>query len=145
MKIEPLSKKHNRSAFDCGNDELNRYFHEYVSQDVRRRQNICNVLVDDEVVVGFYTLAPHALQASEAPQLSVGHRTTIPSFLLGKLAVDKKYRGQGYGTTLLKDSVQFCMTCTIQAPCIEVDLKSADLMPFYQKNGFEPISELRAI
>ena len=31
--IEPLAKAHKRSDFTCGNDRIDDYFHETVSQD----------------------------------------------------------------------------------------------------------------
>jgi hypothetical protein len=44
--IEPLSDRHDRPAFACGVEALDRYFHSQVTQDIRRRIAACNVAVE---------------------------------------------------------------------------------------------------
>ena len=57
--IEPLAKAHRRSDFACGNDRIDGYFREIVSQDVKRKYATCYVAreVATNRVAGFYTLS----------------------------------------------------------------------------------------
>lgn len=144
--INPLSKKHIRNDFDCGNDELNLYFHNFVSQDVRRRQNSCFVLTEEDSLIakGFYTLSTHSLPRNRLPFLNIGRRPQVPVYLLGRLAVDTSCQGKGYGAMLIGDAVSRCLTAPIQAAGLVVDMKSPSLLPFYEKNGFLSIEEGQA-
>jgi hypothetical protein len=36
FRLEPVSEKHERSLFRCGEDALDRYFQTQVTQDIRR-------------------------------------------------------------------------------------------------------------
>lgn len=59
LRIEPLSERHDRMAFSCGVEPLDRTFKTQARQDVRRRIASCFVLTDEPVAtpLGFYTLA----------------------------------------------------------------------------------------
>jgi hypothetical protein len=54
FRMEALAG-HHRTAFDCGQTDLNRYFHTQVGQDIRRHLTNCFVAVHvaDDVVAGF--------------------------------------------------------------------------------------------
>ena len=43
--IEPLAKAHKRDDFTCGNDRIDGYFRETVSQDVKRKYATCFVAI----------------------------------------------------------------------------------------------------
>lgn len=46
LKIEALAKKHDRRAFDCGNDDLNRYLQTMANQQSKKRLSKTHVLID---------------------------------------------------------------------------------------------------
>ena len=144
MRIEHLKKTHVRTNFDCGTPELNRYFQEIVSQDVRRRENSCFVLTEDDSdkVLGFYTLSPSAIMRSRLKTLSFSRRIWVPVYLLGKLAVDISCQGRHYGSILVSDAATRCMQAEIQAVGLFATLKHPGLITFYLKNGFTTLSEL---
>ncbi len=55
--IEPLAKAHKRDDFICGNDRIDSYFRETVSQDVKRKYATCFVarrICAD--LAGFYSI-----------------------------------------------------------------------------------------
>ena len=148
MRIEPLCKQHDRKDFDCGNEELNRYFREQVSQDVRRCQCACFVLQDEETLKtsGFYTLSPYLVSRDKMAMVGVnaGRRAYVTAYLLGKLAVDTRYKKRGFGSSLILDAVSRCLRSEIPATGLLVDLKTTDLLPFYESNGFVKIDERQA-
>lgn len=56
--IEPLAKAHKRADFTCGNDRIDSYFRETVSQDVKRKYATCFVAkeIATNRVAGFHAV-----------------------------------------------------------------------------------------
>jgi hypothetical protein len=81
------------------------------SQDIRRRVATCFVAVNitSQDVAGYYTLtatsvALNALSFEIAKKLP--RYPVVPAALLGRLAVSRRYRGQGLGGILLADALK---------------------------------------
>ena len=69
FRVVPLDAAHERSAFRCASDALNRYLHEQVEQDMRRRIVACFVAVDGEQrIAGYYTLASSSALLTDLPE-----------------------------------------------------------------------------
>ncbi len=47
MLIEPLTREHDRKAFDCGDEEVNRFLREKALQDQERDLSRTMVLIDE--------------------------------------------------------------------------------------------------
>jgi GNAT superfamily N-acetyltransferase len=142
-QVQPLGS-HDRSAFSCGEDELDRYFREHAGQDQRRNVASCFVLVrrSDQELVGYYTLsatdvAPTELPASLARRLP--RYAHLPAILLGRLAVDRRFHGQGVGRLLLGDALGRARQSTSQvaAVVVLVDALNEVAAQFYEALGFE--------
>lgn len=65
----------------------------------------------------------------------------IPAILIDRLAVDRRYRGQGMGRRILLDALRraFQLSNQIAAAIVIVDAKDNDACAFYRHFGFEPI------
>ena len=114
-KIEPLGKKHDRAAFSCGKEKLDRYFREQASQDARRHIAAPFVAVHEEreTVLGYYTLSAFAVELGSLPEATVTrlpHYPLVPATLLGRLAVDQTQKGGGLGEFLLTDELTGLMS-----------------------------------
>lgn len=138
--IEPLRRHHDRAAFSCGVAELDRYLHRQAGQDARRLIAAPFVLVmPDNSVGGFYTLSAASVAVSEVPE-AVARRLPrypqIPSFLLGRLAVDRRYQGQGWGRVLLVDALRRCARSEIPGFAVIVDAIDENARQFYLREGF---------
>jgi hypothetical protein len=59
FRLEPLGDAHDRSAFHCGEEALDRYFGTQATQDIRRRVANCFVIVEaaTDQLAGYYTLS----------------------------------------------------------------------------------------
>ena len=58
FQLARLDTAHDRAAFNCDSEPLNRYLREHVTQDVRRRVAFCfGALADGNRIAGYYTLA----------------------------------------------------------------------------------------
>jgi GNAT superfamily N-acetyltransferase len=142
-RIEPLAKAHDRSGFRCGVEALDSYFQRQASQDARKGAAAPFVLVDEaaEAVAGFYTLSASAIAVASLPE-SIARQLprypALPATLLGRLAVDARHRGKGYGEKLLLDALRrsFQHSAEIASTCVVVDAKDETAAAFYQKYDF---------
>ncbi len=68
--IEKLAKAHQRSEFTCGNERIELYFRETISQGVKRRYASCFVAreIATDRVAGFYTLSSCGVRLHEVPE-----------------------------------------------------------------------------
>ena len=143
--IEPLTRAHERSRFACGNDRIDTYFRETVSQDLKRRYATCFVARElaTDVVAGFYTLSSNSVPVNEVPEAlakKLPRYPTVPAVLIGWLARHVDFRGTGLGEALLVDAIRTVTTAPIGAHAIfahAIDEKAADL---YSGFGFTPLS-----
>jgi GNAT superfamily N-acetyltransferase len=144
LKIEKLSKTHDRSAFDCGMVALNNYLKLQASQDSKRDVATVIVAVDEgERVIGFYTLCASGLQRRDLPP-DVGRRMPkydmLPAILLGRLAVAHNYQRLGLGKRLMSHAFKRCAAIDVGWSFLVVDAKDERARSFYQR--FEFISLL---
>lgn len=108
---EVLSSRHKKKEFSCGKEMLDNYLHKQANQDVKRKLSVCFVLNDKEnnLLKGYYTLASNSISQELVPdkykRKFPKSYTSIPTTLLGRLAVDKRYQKQGIGKLLLIDAL----------------------------------------
>jgi GNAT superfamily N-acetyltransferase len=141
-----LCGEHNKSAFDCGIRELNLFLQENASAFVKRGLCAVHVLADASTVIGYYTLSASSIPVVDLPgkiAKKYPNRMPIPCWLLGKLAVDKKYQGKGYGKILLADALNHIQKVRKDAGgyCVIVDAQNSDVKNFYLKYGFTSFPE----
>ena len=106
--IEKLSKAHDLSRFDCGNEALNVWLKRYAWTNVQNDSARVYVLHRrDGIVLGYHALTAGSVQREEAPQrVSKGLAAhPIGVAVLGRLAVDSSQQGKGLGVTLLQDAL----------------------------------------
>jgi GNAT superfamily N-acetyltransferase len=141
-RIEKLRANHNIEGFDCGREELNRYLLRYAWANQQAGAAQTYVGLVGKSVIGYHTLAVGQVSRDEAPErLTKGLvRHPVPIMLLARLAVDKRWHGQGIGKALLKDA----MHRTLQAADIAgirafaVHAKDEEARRFYEKFDFVP-------
>jgi len=140
----PLASSHNRSDFLCGKGLLDNYFWYQANQDVKRKLSACFVLIDQESekITGYYTLSGNSISNDWIPdsfkkRLPKSYQS-IPTILLGRLAIDKNFQDKGIGKILLIDSLKRCLDIShsIGAFAVIVDPLDKDAERFYEKYGF---------
>jgi GNAT superfamily N-acetyltransferase len=140
--VEKLRRDHVLEAFDCGREELNRFLQRYAWQNQQAFASQTYVGLVGNAVIGFYTLVVGQVQYEDSPQrLTKGlARHPVPIMLLARLAVDRRWHGQGVGGSLLKDAIER----TLQAADIAgirafaVHAKDEEARRFYQRFEFMP-------
>lgn len=139
---EPLATRHDREAFRSGSASLDRYLQMQAGQDVRRRLAAVFVVVDkmNGAVAGYYTLSALSVSPGSFPT-EVARRLPdrpVPCPLLGRLAVDERYRGQGLGVATLIDALRRANRTggDVASMAVVVDAKDEAARCFYERHGF---------
>jgi len=144
FRTEPLGNKA-RGLFCCGVEALDRYFHRQVSQDIRRRLTACYVALcgDSEHLCGFYTLSACHIALPDLPAeitRNLPPYPAIPAVRIGRLAVDRQFRGQGLGSAMLVDAARRVIESAIAAFALVVDAKDTRAVAFYEHHGFSRLA-----
>lgn len=143
ITVEPLGRQHDRTAFHCGAEALDRYLKQQARQDADKRVAAPFVAVrpPDARVLGYYTLSASVLTLSDLPEdmtRKLPRYPQLPVTLLGRLAVDQSTKGQGLGEHLLLDALQRSLAHAdqIAAMAVVVDAKNESAASFYRHYGF---------
>lgn len=147
-KVVPFDKSQQRNQFDCGVDELNAYVFKQIGQDFKRNIATPFVLLDEEIIIGFYTLSASSVSVNDLPEeitKKLPKYPIVPVALLGRLAVDKKYQKQGLGGFLLMDALKrsFNLSKDIAIMSVIVDAKDKKAVDFYQQYNFKKLGDNR--
>lgn len=136
---EPLSRDHDVSNFDCGYADLNAWLVKQAATSEGKTARTIIVAAGNRVVA-YYCLAAGSIARTELPSAKLRRNVPdqVPVVVIGRLAVDLKFQGKGFGRGLLKDAILRALTASeslgIRAIVVHaVDDKAA---AFYKKFGF---------
>lgn len=136
----PLAADHELHTFDCGVPMLDEWLKKRAWRNETSGVSRTYVIDITGVIAGYYTLATGAIARREAPKnLQRNSPDPIPMIVLGRLAVDTRYQGQGLGTALLRDSVLRTLAVSHIAgvKSLLVHAVSEEARAFYVKRGFQ--------
>ena len=141
--IKPLGK-HDRAAFSCGVAALDDWFRLRAGQDEKRNVARVFVAIDDQGgIVGFYSLSSFTLAIADlSPEYAkrLPRYDAIPAALIGRLARDKKVRGEGVVDLLLADAVRRVIGAARSLAVFAIVVEATDekAAVFYREFGFVP-------
>jgi GNAT superfamily N-acetyltransferase len=148
FRIERLDKHHDRAAFSCGEEPLDRYLREQARKHAELRVAAAFVLfdADEQLIAGYYTLSAVSVLLSDLPEdvaKKLPRYPNIPAGLMGRLAIDERYQGQKVGAVLLVDALKRALGATeeIGAVAVVVDAKNDLAKSFYMHFGFRQFSD----
>lgn len=133
------------SSFKCGMEKFDSWLkNEAESQQKQGRVTTWLAIAEDGEVVGYFSLR-HSFFTARNPNLSktqerrLGIEDGVSSgILIAKLALHKKWQGNGYGLLLLDEALLKCVQVFDTAACqlIMVDAARPELVSFYKQRGF---------
>ena len=139
---EPIAKRHDRAAFDCGDADLNHYLQKFARQNHETGGGKCFVAAPSDAsarVLGFYTLSPASLDYARTPALAKKGlaRYDVPVFRLGRLAVDGTMQGRGLGGALLLRAAHRCIRVAedVGGVALLIDAKNDLAARWYRSYG----------
>ena len=140
FRLSALSNE-DRASFCCGNETLDRYFRQQVTQDIKRRISRCFIAKEtvSGAIAGYYTLSAADVLVTSVPQPLAKHLPrypTVPVARLGRLAVDKDFQGMQLGGALLFDAVDRVARSDVAAFAMIVEAIDGNAVSFYRHLGF---------
>jgi GNAT superfamily N-acetyltransferase len=145
LRVEALGPHHDRNSFNSGVEPLDRYLRAQAGQEARKNIAAPFVLMlPDGAIGGYYTLSATAVKISELPAditRRLPRYPLVPATLLGRLAVDLRYRGNGYGRYLLADALHRAVLSEIASFAVVVDAKDEAARRFYERESFLPFPD----
>lgn len=138
--IEKLARRHDVDAFDCGKEPLNLFLARYALQNQKAEASQTYVALNDERIVGYYTLVVGEIAYDRAgDRLKKGlARHPVPVMVLARLAVSTGMQGKGVGSGLLKDALMRTISAADIAGirAIIVHAKDDEAKSFYERYDF---------
>jgi len=139
---EPISKKHDREAFDCGDQALNEFLRRYArrSHDLGGAKTFLAIDdADNRTILGFYSLSPASVMYARTPETVRRGlaRHDVPGFRLARLAVDKTVQGRGLGGQLLLAAGRRCLLAAAEVGgvVLVIDAKNERVAGWYASYG----------
>lgn len=140
----PLAESDDRDQFDCGRDSLNAWFQRHAWNNHESGVSRVSVLTDLENgrVVGYVSLSSAQIERTFLPKQHQRNRPDpVPVTLLGQLAIDTKYQGQGHATSLLTFALITALKASESVGSLGVITHPLedDVRAFYAKWGFQDL------
>lgn len=142
-QIQSLKKHHDRTNFDCGEESLDTFLKKFARQNDERGLGKTFVITEPESseILSFYTLSSSSVSFENVPENLP--RYPVPVAHLGRLAVDKKAKGNGLGEILLIDALRRVLRIADELGiyAVEVFALNGNAKSFYLKYGFLPLQD----
>jgi GNAT superfamily N-acetyltransferase len=114
-KPVPISKDHDIAAFSCGVPSLDHWLQRNALNNERTDASRTYVVCEGHAVVAFYALSSGSIARELAPKpLQRNSPDPIPVTILGRIAVDTRFQGLGYGSDLLREALLRCLAAAEQ-------------------------------
>jgi GNAT superfamily N-acetyltransferase len=143
---EAVHKRHDREAFDCGEEALNEFLRHYArrSHDLGGAKTFLAIgSFDNRTILGFYSLSPASLDYARTPEIVRRGlaRHDVPGYRLARLAVDRKFQGQGMGGQLLLAAGRRCLLASAEVGgvVLVIDAKNERVAGWYASYGAVPL------
>ena len=157
VSILLLTEGYSIKPFDCEDEDLNDFLFNEATPYQKELLATTFVMENDEQTLGYYSLLNDSLQLREdmfarksqfrkflreLMPYPKRHLKTIPALKIGRLAIDKSFKGKGLGSVIMANIISKCIKMNKEQACrlITVDAYK-QAIPFYQKMGFKFLTE----
>jgi GNAT superfamily N-acetyltransferase len=147
---EPIQKKHDREASDCGDEALNEFLRRHARKSHERGGAKTFLAIDNadhKTILGFYSLSPASVKYARTPETVRRGlaRHDVPGFRLARLAVDRRLQGQGLGGQLLLAAGRRCLRASAEVGgvVLVIDAKNERVAAWYAGYGAVPLLDAR--
>lgn len=140
LSVRKLRPQDDRSAFESGDVDLDRFFRRFAGQNQFKHHVGTTYVAEVEgAILGFATVCAAQLEVQDLPASKQGRlpRYPLPVLRLARLAVDKGAQGRGVGLTLLKAVFLLARSMARDFGCIGVVVDAKpQAVAFYRRYGF---------
>jgi GNAT superfamily N-acetyltransferase len=140
IAVRKLRPEDDRSTFDSGDPDLDRFFKRFAGQN-QFKHYVGTTYVAEEagLLLGFATVSAAQVEIRDLPSAKQGRlpRYPLPVLRLARLAVDNRAQGRGVGLTLLKAVFVMARAMAGDFGCIGVVVDAKpQAVAFYERYGF---------
>ena len=139
---EAIEAHHEVGEFSCGKPALDNWLKTRALANQRNGFAAVMVVHEENRVAGFYALAPTAILPASMPRsLRTGQPPNpVPCLLLGQLATDLIWAGQGVGSALLADALRRSVRAAdlVGGRALVVKAIDVEAADFWRRRGFQP-------
>ena len=145
-----MSPDYRIKNFDCGDGDLNDFFHKDSFEYLSKLLSVTYVVENDDDTIAFFSLSNDKLSQDTKNKGTwrkvkkkfphAKHRSDYPAVKIGRLGVSGKYSGQGFGTEILGFIKDMFISNNRTGCCfITVDAYRQS-EGFYARNGFKRLN-----
>jgi GNAT superfamily N-acetyltransferase len=145
---EPITNKHDRASFDCGEPSLNGFLRQHARQSHDKgaaKTFLAISNLDGKTILGFYSLSPASLEYARTPEIIRKGlaRHDVPVFRLGRLAVNRTVQGHGLGGQLILAAGRRCLLAAreVGGVALLIDAKNDRAAKWYASYGAVPLAD----
>jgi predicted N-acetyltransferase YhbS len=137
----PLTPTDDRERFHCGRASLDNWFRRHALANQLGGASRVSVMTEAASgrIIGFVTLSAAQIERAFLSKRDQRHRpAAVPATLLGQLAVDLDFQGNGYASDLLLFALKTSLLASKSVASIGVITHPLDdaLRGFYARRGF---------
>ena len=142
IEVRRLSESDDRTAFNCGDQQFDRFFRQYAGQNqFRHYLGVTYVAVEAGRILGYATISPSEVEVEDLPKSRRKDlKYPLPVLRLARLAVDAGHQRKGVGAILLRMVFELAVRMAEEYGChgVVVDAKES-AVAYYNRFGFEPM------
>jgi len=140
----PLTEDDDRNLFDCGRESLNVWFRRHAWANQASGASRVNIIADTMSgrIAGYVTLSASQIERAFLAKPQQRNRPDpVPVLLLGQLAVDKDFQGQGHAASLLLFALKAALRAAAFVGTMGVITHPLDdgVRGFYARWGFQDL------
>jgi len=141
--VEPLESRHELSTLDSGVVTLDSWLRNSSMRAQKQGSARTKVLVRPGTpkVLGYYSIAPTSVERSALPNPASAGLSSVPAYLLARLALDRSLQGIGLGANLLSTALADIVKAShlVGGRLVVVDAVDDTALKFYEHYGFKRI------
>ena len=145
LRLVLLTADHDLEGFDCGDAGIDAWLVDHAQASQKADLARTYLALDGATIAGYFSLTTGSIRPEAAPQRYARGmpRHPIPTILIARLAVDRRYQRQRVGSRLLAEALRLAVTAsdTVAARLVVVDAIDDNAAAFYRRWGFIDVPE----
>ena len=130
--VSLLTEKHKIKPFDCGDEQLNEFLLQQALPYKKELLATTFIIENNERILGYYSLLNDSFRVEETFFVSKNqyrkflrelipypkrYLRAIPAIKIGRLAIDKTYKGKGLGSLIIHNIINDCLELNERQAC----------------------------
>jgi len=115
--VSAIRSDHILTAFQCGQPELDQWLRSQANR--AQNQGVASVRVwsrgDDKHVIAYSAVMPTLVRKIDLTRRQSGGQSSVPGYLIAKLAVDRRSQGQRLGSRVLLQALEDIFAASLRA------------------------------